>query len=479
MRPANVLHILGFLLVLASVSLLLPALVSVLHDEPPAAFLWTALIGIVPGTAAWRLTRIQGDLRMREATAIVALGWALLSLLGSLPFIIGGTLPRLADAYFETMSGFSTTGASVFAEVESLPRGILFWRALTHWIGGMGIILLSVAILPFLGAGGMALFRAEAPGPVKDRLAPRVTGTAKRLWAVYAALSAALVLLLAAGGMSLFDAICHSFATLATGGFSTRNLSIGAWGSAYIEWITVLFMLLAGTNFSLHFRTLRQGPRAYWNDREFRAYLLLAAGCTAFLAVQLLRGGEPLGHEVIRDSAFTLSSIVTTTGFATADFSLWSPASQLLLLGLMLLGACAGSTAGGMKVVRLMILVTFVRVEIRKHLHPTAVIPVRVGDTVVSREVLQGVLGFVVLLVLLFFTSVLALAALGLDLVTATSSVAACLGNVGPGLGRVGPMAHYGHLPEAAKWILSFLMLTGRLEIYTVLMLFAPSYWRK
>lgn len=479
MRPGNIIHILGFLLAIAAASLLLPALVSVIHNESPSCFLISALIGLLPGVAAWRLTRIRGDLRIREATAIVALGWATLSLLGSLPFILSGALPRLTDAYFETISGFTTTGASVFAEVESLPRGILFWRALTQWLGGMGIILLSVAILPFLGAGGMALFRAEAPGPVKDRLVPRVTGTAKRLWAIYATLSVVMVVLLLTGGMGIFDAVCHALATMATGGFSTRNASVGAYGSAYIEWIVILFMLLAGTNFSLHFRSLRGGPRAYWTDPEFRLYLLTVVGCTAFLGFQLVQTGAPIGHQAARDASFQLVSVMTTTGFATADFARWSSAAQQLLLGLMLLGACAGSTAGGMKVVRLMILVKFVRAEIKRHLHPTAVIPVRVGDTVIHRDVLQGVLGFLVLLALLFFVSILALTSMGLDLVTAAGAVAACLGNVGPGLGSVGPIGNYGHLPDAAKWLLSFLMLTGRLEIYTVLMLFAPSYWKK
>ena len=479
MRPGNIIHILGFLLALAAASLLLPALVSVIHNESPSCFLISALIGLLPGAAAWRFTRVRGELRIREATAIVALGWATLSLLGSLPFILSGALPRLTDAYFETISGFTTTGASVFMDVESLPRGILFWRALTQWIGGMGIILLSVAVLPFLGAGGMALFRAEAPGPVKDRLVPRITGTAKRLWGVYLGLTVAMVTSLTLAGMGLLDSVCHSFAALAGGGFSTRNQSVGAYASAPIEWIVMVFMVMGATRFYLHYRALRAGPRVYWRDPEFRTFLLTLAAGWLFIASHLALSGVRVGHLLVREAGFQLVSVHTTTGFSTADFAAWPPAIQLILVGLMLLGGCAGSTAGGLKVVRLIILVKFVRSEFKRSLHPAAVIPIRVGDSVIPRDVVQGVLGFHVVLAFLFFGSTLALTVFGLDIVTAASAVAACFGTVGPGLGSVGPLGNYGHLPDAAKWLLSFLMLTGRLEIYTVLMLFAPSYWKK
>ena len=410
---------------------------------------------------------------------MVTFGWLFFSLFGSLPFLLSGAIPSFTDAFFETMSGFSTTGATILTDIEVLPMGILFWRSLTHWIGGMGIIVLSLAILPFLGVGGMQLFKAEVPGPVADKLTPRITETAKILWAVYVLITAAETVLLMFGGMTLFDALCHSFGTMATGGYSTKNASIGAFNSAYIDYVVIFFMLLAGINFALHFRVLRGDIKAYFRNQEFLVFFSIIGMAFLLIGLDTFFGQYPDTELAVRKTLFQVVAILTTTGYGTADYELWAFSSQLILFFLMFVGGCAGSTGGGMKVMRIHLLVKFVFSEITRLLHPHAVVPVRIGKNVVPREVVTNVVGYFILFMLLFIFGVLIMAALGMDIVTAFGAVAASLGNIGPGLGEVGPTDNYAHLPVMGKWVLAILMLAGRLEVFTVVILFSPSYWRK
>ena len=410
----------------------------------------------------------------------VAFIWIGASAIGALPFYLGGTVPTFADAFFESASGFTTTGATIFSDVEALPRGILFWRSLTHWLGGMGIVVLSLAVLPLLGVGGMALFKAEVPGPVHEKITPRIQQTAIYLWGVYALLTAAETALLLLGGMNLFESLVHTFGTVATGGFSLLNRSIGQYGSAYFDWVITIFMFLSGANFVLHFRMLRLNFRPLARDEEFRAYLAIVLFCTAVIAAVLLfRGQYGSVAEAVRHSAFQVVSVITTTGYATADFKFWPPLARFLLLLLMFCGACAGSTGGGMKIIRLLILGRHARAGLKRILHPSAVISIKVGGKGVDEDILSSVTSFAILYIAVFIAGVLSVASLGLDLESAVSGVASALGNVGPAFGTLGPMDNYGGAPEAGKWIFSFLMLTGRLELYTIILLFVPETWRQ
>lgn len=422
--------------------------------------------------------RFRGEMMLRDSFAVVALGWVMASAFGALPFYISGEIPLYSDAFFESMSGFTTTGATILVRVENLSHGLLFWRSLTHWIGGMGIIVLSLAILPMLGVGGMQLYKAEIPGPTPDKITPRIRQTAMTLWKVYLILSGIEALLLLFGGLNLHEALCQTFGTMATGGFSTRTASIGGFNSVFIESVIIVFMLIAGTNFSLHYHALRGKPSAYWKSEEFRFYLGIVVVFGILLtADNLITGVLSLG-DAVRYSLFQTVSITTTTGFTTADFGGWSTAAQLILLFLMFIGGCAGSTGGSIKVLRAMILVKQGLIELKRMLHPRAVMPVRVDDKTVSQGLVINILGFMFLYIGILLLSTFAMTLMGLDLVSAFSSVAASIGNIGPGLGSVGPSADYSHIPTAGKWLLSFCMLAGRLEIYTILVLFTKDFWR-
>lgn len=475
-----VIHILGFLLIFMAAAMLLPIPFTVYYGESDIVFFVIASgITLIAGFLSYKLTRFDQEVRSREGFAIVTLGWVFFSLFGCLPFFLSGHIPSFTDAYFETMSGFTTTGATILTDIEKLPHGMLFWRSFTHWLGGMGIIVLSLAILPFLGVGGMQLFKAEVPGPVPDKLKPRVTETAKILWGVYLIFSALETVLLMAGGMTLFDALCHTFGTMATGGFSTKTASIGYYESAFIQYTVILFMMIAGTNFSLHYRVMKGDWKAYFKNNEFRLYMLLIAGATLFIGYDVLLNHSPAFENAFRTTLFQAVSILTTTGYGTADYEKWAFSSQFLLFLFMFIGGSAGSTGGGMKIIRLYILIQFVRSEIKRLLHPSAVIPVRVGSHVIPKEIVTNVIGFLALMAGLFIIGVILMTILGLDLVSAFGAIAATLGNIGPGLGSVGPADNYAHIPVLGKWILTFFMLAGRLEIYTVLILLAPSFWKK
>ncbi len=480
MQIKSIIHILGFLLMFLAGAMLLPIPFSLYYggrDSP--YFILTALITFITGFLAFRFTHLRRDVRAREGFAIVTLGWVLFSLLGSLPFMMAGAIPSFTDAFFETMSGFTTTGATILVDISKLSHGLLFWRSLTHWLGGMGIIVLSLAILPFLGVGGMQLFKAEVPGPVPDKLTPRVTETAKILWGVYILISAAETVLLMLGGMNLFEALCQTFGTMATGGFSTKNASIGYYNSAYIEYVIIIFMILAGTNFSLHYRFLHKDFSSYFKNNELLLFLALIAGATLFIGYDTFLHHYQNIEVAFRKTLFQVVSILTTTGFGTADYEQWAFSSQFILFLFMFIGGCAGSTGGGMKIIRLYVLIKFVRTEVQRLLHPKAVIPVRVGQNVIPREIVTNVLGFLALMAGLFIGGVVLMSVLGLDMESSLGAVAATLGNIGPGLGSVGPTDNYAHIPLIGKWVLTFFMLAGRLEIYTVLILFSPSFWKK
>ncbi|MGD9822298.1 MAG: TrkH family potassium uptake protein [Aminobacteriaceae bacterium] len=420
------------------------------------------------------------DLGIKDGFVVVSLSWIIASLVGAIPYYLYGSVPTLADAFFEAMSGFTTTGASVISDIEANPRGILFWRDLTHWLGGMGIIVLSLAILPFIGVGGMQLYKAEVPGPIPEKMTPRIQQTALYLWGVYVLLSALEAVLLMLGGMNLFEALTHTFGTMATGGFSPLNRSIGQYNSAYFDWVITFFMFLAGVNFVLHYRFLIGRFSSFRKDEEFRFYTGLVIFCTVTVtAVLLLHGTYDSLADALRFGAFQVVSIITTTGYVTADYELWPAYTQFLLFLLMFVGACAGSTGGGMKNLRIMVLARHVRAELSSILHPRAVVQVRVGGKVAGKDIIASVTSFFILYIALFTGGTLFMAALDLDIVTAMSSVAATLGNIGPGLGGVGPMRNYADIPQTGKWVLSFLMLMGRLELYTVVLLFVPETWRR
>ncbi|MEA4881529.1 MAG: potassium transporter TrkG [Synergistaceae bacterium] len=420
------------------------------------------------------------DLGIQDGFAVVTLSWVIASVVGALPYYLYGTVPTFTDAFFEAISGFTTTGASVITVIEANPRGILFWRDLTHWLGGMGIIVLSLAILPFIGVGGMQLYKAEVPGPIPEKMTPRIQQTALYLWGVYVLLSAVQTALLFFGGMNLFESLTHTFGTMATGGFSPLNKSVGQYNSPYFDWVITLFMFLAGANFVLHYRFLLGRFGAFFRDEEFRVYTGIVLFSTATVtAVLLLSDTYGTFAEALRYGAFQVVSIITTTGFVTADYELWPAYTQFLLLLLMFVGACAGSTGGGIKNLRLMVLARHIRAEIGTILHPRAVLHVRVGGKVVGRDIIASVTSFFVLYIAVFTGGTLFMTALDLDLLTSMSAVAATLGNIGPGLGAVGPMDNYSAIPSAGKWMLSLFMLMGRLELYTVVLLFVPETWRR
>jgi trk system potassium uptake protein TrkH len=416
----------------------------------------------------------------REALLVVVLAWLVLSVFGGLPFYFSPYFPTFTDAYFEASSGLTTTGASVLSDVEVLPQSLNFWRCFSHWIGGLGIVVLGVAILPLVGHGGLDLYRAEFSGARSERLTPRIAETAWALWRIYIALSVAQFIALRLAGLSVFDSLCHTFATLGTGGFSTRSASVAAFENPAAEYIIILFMALAGMSFVQHYRLwMERQPRRFFQDVEIRAYLLILLATSAVIALELVFRLSYGVEHALRASAFQVVSIMTTTGFASDDFERWLPLAQVVLLVLMYVGGCTGSTAGGIKVARALLLGRVVDREFKRMVEPRGVFAVRLGGSVVPEPAVQSLLNLVYLALLVNGVSVLALAAVDVDIVTAFTAVAACMFNIGPGLGLVGPTENYGHLPQLAKWVLSFCMIAGRLEFYTLLVIFTPAFWRR
>ena len=476
-----VLHVVGLLIAFAGAAMLLPTGVSFAYREPVAIRLLIAsAITIVAGWILSRSTGPVGEISIRDGFAIVTLGWIGVALAGTLPYLVTGSIPSFTDAFFESMSGLTTTGATIVENIGELPRGVVLWRSQTQWMGGMGIIVLSVAILPLLGIGGMQLLSAEIPGLAPDRLRPRIRQTATLLWGVYALLTVSEAVLLWFGEMSLFEAVNHAFTTMATGGFSTEDGSIGAFESPYTQYVIAFFILMAGINFTLHYSVLSGHWEALRRNRELRVYLILVGGATLALTALVWISGTFGGLEpAFRAGLFQAVSIMTTTGYATADYEAWVPAAQTLIFLLMLVGGCTGSTAGSIKVLRHMLVTKEARISLRKLLHPRGVFVYQMDGQTVSQDVLANVSGFLLLYLGFLGGGTLLLNLLGLDAATAAGAAAATLGNVGPGFGAVGPAETYAPLPDPTLWVLSSLMLLGRLEIFTVLILFTRGYWRR
>ena len=460
-----------------------PVVVSVMYQEwsQIPGLLGAAVITTVIGYLLWRTYDRPGELSTREGFAAVGLAWIAIAIAGALPYLLTGSIGNVTDAVFEAAAGVTTTGASIIPDPGTLSYGVLFWRSLTQWIGGMGIIVLSVAILPLLGMGAVQLARAESPGPIPDRLTPRFSETAKRLWIVYLVLTVIQVMFLWFGEMTLFEAVNHSFTTMSTGGFSTNVGSLGAY-SAYSQWVVIVFMTLAGMSFALHYKVVRRDHKAYFKSGSLRVYLGIVAISAVLMTIATWGGSA---SDTIRNALFTALTIVTTTGFATVDFALWIPALGILIVGLMFVGGMAGSTAGAIKSDRLDILYRASKTDVRRLIHPRGVFVTRVGKHPVPDLIVEAVQTFFLLYMFAFMSGILLLAVIGslagsnIDIVTTVSAVASSLGNVGPGLGDVGPTGNYLGLPAAGKWLLASLMIVGRLEILPILILFNREVWRR
>ncbi len=482
MNTKPVLHLISVMLLVLGVAIGLCAGIAWFYDDPlrmQLGLLLSAGLVMLAGLVMFMLTRGPVDLSRRDGFGIVALGWIAAAVAGALPYIATGIITDPVSAVFESMSGFTTTGASVLSNLESIPYGVLFWRALTHFFGGMGVLVLCVAILPFLGVGGMQIYRAEMPGPSKDRLTPRIATTAKLLWGVYVLLCVAEAVLLRLGHMSWFDAFCHAFATMATGGFSTRTASVAAYNSVYIETVIIVFMFLAGTNFALNYRALRGKPLCYFRDPEFRFYVGAWLTATVVIIANIYGKVYPSFWHSVRAAFFQSTSIMTTTGFCTENFDKWPGASKVVLILLMFIGGCAGSTGGGMKNIRVFVLIKKTLREIRLFMQPQAVLKVKIGGNPVAQEVISHISAFFILFILVFAMGTLLMTFFTPDLQTALSSVIATLGNIGPGLGGVGAVENFAKIPAVGKMLLTVFMLLGRLELYTVLIILLPSFWRK
>lgn len=483
----------GLLLLCNGGFMLLAALVSGIYDDGVTLDITlAAIVTLLVGIMAMFYTRgHKKEVNRREGYIIVTMGWLIMSASGILPYIFSGAIPTLTNAFFETISGYTTTGASIINDIEALPEGILFWRSLTHWIGGMGIIVLAIAILPLLGIGGMQLFAAEAPGLNTDKLHPRITDTAKRLWLIYFGYTLAETVLLKLAGMTFFDAINHSLATLSTGGFSTKNTSLAFYNDQpLIQYIVIVFMFLAGSNFVLSYFAFKGKIQKILRDEEFKVYCLfvLLVTMVAVIVIYLTGNAESPAFEnpilgeaesAFRHALFQVVAVITTTGFVSSDYTSWTPFLTLVFFGLMFSGGSAGSTAGGIKLMRHIMIIKNGLLEFKRTLHPSAIIPVRYNNKTVSEQIVYNIVAFFVLYMLLFILGSVGLGLMGMDFVTAIGGAASSLGNVGPAFGTLNPVSNFDNLPILGKWWCGFLMLAGRLELFTVLILFTPYFWRR
>ena len=481
MKHIVLLRVLAMLLGIVGLAMI-PALVMALAEgdrTSVTSFMYPIVLAVAVALGAFVFGK-QVPMRFspRDGFLLVSLAWALTAFFGAVPFIISGYIPSLADAVFESVSGFTTTGASILKDVEALPRSLLFWRSMTHWLGGMGIVVLTVALLPLLGVGGFQLLKAETPGPDKDRVAPKITATAKILWLIYIGLTLLQVILLMIGGMDWFDATTHAFGTMATGGFSTKNASVGYFRSAWIDGVTTTFMVLAGMNFSLYFRLLKGKFQDLFANSELRAYLAIFFLASLAMAFNIRSSYGDFGT-AFRFASFQAASILTTTGFATTDFDLWAPFAKSVLLVLMFVGGCSGSTGGGIKVVRLVVAFKQAVNEMRRFLFPRGVFSIRLNGKVGRRDVVYGVAGFIFLYLFVVLGVTVVAASSGVDLTSSLTAALATVGNIGPGFGVVGPMTNYSIFPDYVTWTFSFGMIVGRLELWTVMILFIPEFWRR
>jgi trk system potassium uptake protein TrkH len=451
------------------------------HSLETKSFVLSIIIGVVIASTSLYIFRLKEEdtdrINAKDVLAIVGLSWIFLSFLGALPLFLSGAVSSYTDALFEIVSGFTTTGATIFANVESLPRGILFWRSLSQWLGGMGIIVLFIAILPALGANTTQLYQSETSGITFEKLEPRIKEMAKNLWFIYVLLTAAEVALLVMCQMPLFDALCHSFSTIATGGFSTKNMSIGAYG-AHIQWVVIVFMFLSGINFALHYEAIRGQFKAYLKNEEFKFYVFLMVILIAIASLTLMK--QDLDESPLRAAAFSFISIFSSTGFVTADFDRWPDFLKIFLLMGMVTGACAGSTSGGLKLIRLFLTGKVAGASIVQANYPNAVIPIRHNGQALESKTVMGVMAYFAIYVHIWIVGTILFAFFETcDIPTALSAVASCMSNIGPGLNQVGPMHNYAWISDQGKWLLAFLMLAGRLELYAILILLVPANWKK
>ncbi|QSS96826.1 TrkH family potassium uptake protein [Psychroflexus sp. ALD_RP9] len=488
-----VFHTLGLILIFNGAFMLIPTLTSWYYGEAETLGIASAAITtLFVGFLIMFVTRFHDkSIQQKEGYLIVTFSWIFMVISGMLPYIFTKSIPQITDAFFETMSGYTTTGSSILSDIEVLPKGILLWRSLTHWIGGMGIIVLAVAIFPLFGIGGMQLFSAEAPGPSADKLKPRIADTAKRLWLIYLGYTIVEAILLNIAGMTLFDAVNHALSTLSTGGFSTKNESLAYWNDQpMIQYIIILFMFLAGTNFVVSYYGFKLNFKKVLANEEFKVFTIFVSVFTilatlliyfqADVSLSSVHHPEVLGafESAFRHAIFQVLAIITTTGFVSADYTMWVPFLTVMFFGLFFLGGSAGSTSGGVKVVRHLIMIKNGILEFKRILHPNAVLPVRYAKRAVNSQIVYNILGFFILYMLSFIIGAVVLGALGLNLETAIGGAASSLGNVGPAFGKLGPVDNYSALPSAAKWWCSFLMLIGRLELFTVLIILTPFFWR-
>ncbi len=484
-----IIYFLGFLLIINGGFMFISAFLSFIYaDGITGSLILSGVLVSVVGLLMLFLNKNHDkQINKREGYLVVVLGWIIMIFSGTIPYILTGTIDGFSNIFFETTSGYTATGSTIINDVEVLPEGILFWRSITHWLGGMGMIVFAIAILPLLGIGGMQLFSAESPGPSTDKLHPRITDTAKRLWLIYVSYTAIETFCLQLAGMSFFDAINHSMSNIASGGFSTKNSSLGHWNSnPMIQYIVIIFMFLAGTNFILSYFGFKFNFKKIFRDEEFKIYFLFIFGFTASVSLILYFNTDFLIENesqfnriegVFRHSLFQVTSIITTTGFVTADYTSWSPLLLLMFFGMMFLGGSAGSTSGGFKIMRHLLIIRNGILQFKKILHPHAIIPLRYNKTSVSSEIIHNILGFFIVYMLSFMIGTIVFALLGLDFQSSLGVSASSLGNVGPSIGSYGPMNTFFELPLLAKWWSSFLMLLGRLELFTVLIVFTPYFW--
>ncbi len=477
------------MLVITALTMLVPALISYSYGESDLyGHLKSFLICFLLGFPLWFFTRKSKSLNSKDGFVIVTFAWITVALAGSLPFYLSGVIPNFTDAWFEAMSGVTTTGATIIGNsatlpnlvngIESMPHGVLFWRSFLQWVGGMGIIVFTIAILPLLGVGGVQLFRAEVPGPVADKIKPRVKETAKILWMVYIGFTFLQFLFLGFAGMPWFDSICHAFTTMPTGGFSTQNDSIAAYSNPVIHYIIIFFMFIAGVNFTLHFRAITGNYKFYFKDYEFKIYFLILFVATMLIFFNIAYSNSDWSHNSFLISLFQSLALMTGTGYSNANYTLWPFFSQLLLFFMMFFGAMGGSTSGGMKVARVILLIKYAATETRRMLHSRAIIPIRIGDRTISDDVIRNTLGFFLIYLSFFVLTALILTALNYDFTSSLSVAASAIGNVGPAFGTFGPTDNYALLHPIGKWMMTFCMLLGRLEIFTIMVLFSRTFWR-